>query len=352
MTMHNTIQVVHYVNQFFGQYGGEDMASMGPVIKEGSVGPGKLLQNAFGDRGKVVATVICGDNYIAEKLEKVSYEIVDLVKAFAPDLLVAGPAFGSGRLGLACGAVCAAASKVLDIPSLTGMHDENAGVEVYRRDTYIVRTGPNTRSMAAAMEKIAELGLKLTTGTTLASPEEEGYFSRGYKRNVACARNAAERAVDMVLAKVRGTPFRTEVPLPQFDTVEAAPPITNLATAKIALVSDGGLVPKGNPDRIEYTNATKFAKYSISGVDDLLPGIYEVVHHGYNSAFVVADPDRLVPVDAARELEREGVIGKLYDYFLSTTGLITSMVNSKRIGQGMAAQLLQDGVQAVVLTST
>jgi glycine reductase len=206
--------------------------------------------------------------------------------------------------------------------------------------------------MARAMEKIAELSVKLATGTTLASPEVEGYFSRGYKKNVPCDKSAAERAIDMVLAKVRGEPFRTEVPLPVFDTVEAAPPVKNLATSKIALVSDGGLVPIGNPDHIEYVNATKFANYSISGVDDLLPGQYEVVHHGYNSAFVVADPDRLVPVDAARELEKEGVIGKLYDYFLSTTGLITSMTNSKRIGQGMAAQLLRDGVQAAVLTST
>jgi len=350
--MQGKIRVVHYINQFFGQYGGEEFASMAPVVKEGPVGPGALLQSALGESGTVVATVICGDNFIAEKLEEVSHQVAELMKPFHPDLVVAGPAFGSGRLGLACGAVCTAAAKLLAIPTVTGMHDENAGLEPYRRENYIAKTGPNARSMAAAMEKIAALGLKLVRGVPLATPEEEGYFARGYKKNVACLKGAAERATDMVLAKIQGRPFKTEVPLPQFDSIEPAPPVSDLAKTKVALVSDGGLVPKGNPDHLEYVNATRFFAYSIVGMNDLQAPNYEVAHHGYNPAFVVADPDRLIPLDAARQLETEGVIGKLADYFLSTTGLITSLVNSKKIGQAMAAHLLKDGVQAAVLTST
>ena len=106
--MQGKIRVVHYINQFFGQYGGEEFASMAPVVKEGPVGPGALLQSALGESGTVVATVICGDNFIAEKLEQVSRQVAELMKPFHPDLVVAGPAFGSGRLGLACGAVCTA----------------------------------------------------------------------------------------------------------------------------------------------------------------------------------------------------------------------------------------------------
>jgi len=350
--MQGKIRVVHYTNQFFGQYGGEEFAGMAPVVKEGPVGPGALLQAALGDRGVVVATVICGDNYIAEKLDEVSQQVAELIRPFQPDMVVAGPAFASGRLGLACGAVCTAVTKLLGVPAVTGMHEENAGLEPYRRENYIVKTGPNARSMAAAMEKLAGFGLKFVEGTPLATPEEEGYFARGYRKNIFCQQSAAERAVDMVLAKVQGRPFKTEVPLPQFDSIEPAPPVKDLAKAKIAIVTDGGLVPKGNPDRLEYVNASRFFKYSIAGIDDLKAPDYEVVHYGYNPVFVVADPDRLIPLDAARQLQKEGVFGQLADYFLSTTGLNTSILNSKKIGQAMAAQLISDGVQAVVLTST
>ena len=34
------ISVVHYINQFFGQIGGEEKADIKPEIREGFVGPG------------------------------------------------------------------------------------------------------------------------------------------------------------------------------------------------------------------------------------------------------------------------------------------------------------------------
>lgn len=41
--MGEKIKVVHYINQFYGGYGGEDTASMGIEVKEGPVGPGLAL---------------------------------------------------------------------------------------------------------------------------------------------------------------------------------------------------------------------------------------------------------------------------------------------------------------------
>ena len=37
------LKVVHYLNQFFGQVGGEDKADTGFMIREGPVGPGLAL---------------------------------------------------------------------------------------------------------------------------------------------------------------------------------------------------------------------------------------------------------------------------------------------------------------------
>ncbi|MCL5960513.1 MAG: glycine/betaine/sarcosine/D-proline family reductase selenoprotein B [Chloroflexi bacterium] len=58
--------MVHDVNQFFGQIGGEDKAGVDPQVAAGPVGPGRLLQQMLADRGDVVATAICGDNFFAE----------------------------------------------------------------------------------------------------------------------------------------------------------------------------------------------------------------------------------------------------------------------------------------------
>src|SRR5215469_8120224 len=104
----NALRVVCYVNQFFGQAGGEDKAGLTPQRMAGPVGSARAVQQALGEAGTVVATVLCGDNYVAEHTEEAVRELVALVADERPDLVVAGPAFLAGRYGVACGALCAA----------------------------------------------------------------------------------------------------------------------------------------------------------------------------------------------------------------------------------------------------
>src|SRR5215467_5931491 len=155
------LRVVCYVNQFFGQLGGEDKARVGPQVVDGAVGAARAVQQALGDAGSVVATVICGDNYAAEHAERATAEMVELVAAARPDLLVAGPAFLAGRYGVACGALCAAVQAELKIPAVTGMHAENPGVDLYRRQVYIVQTGSEASRMLEEARHVVALGLKL-----------------------------------------------------------------------------------------------------------------------------------------------------------------------------------------------
>ena len=96
------VRVVHYLNQFFGQMGGEDKAGIPPQIKEGPVGVGQMIESESGGRFKVVHTIICGDNYAAEHLEEVESTILKWVLELRPDLFLAGPAFAAGRYGIAC----------------------------------------------------------------------------------------------------------------------------------------------------------------------------------------------------------------------------------------------------------
>lgn len=346
------LRVVHYINQFFAGLGGEDKAETGPQVKKGPVGPGRAILNALGDRGEIVATVICGDNYFAENIEKASHEIISLMRPFKPDLLIAGPAFNAGRYGIACGGVCRAVLKEFDIPAVTGMHEENPGLDLYRQDVYIISTEETVKGMNAAIFKTVNLSMKLTAGHHIGSPSEEGYFPRGVLVNEVSDQTGAERVVSMMLRKIKGEAFESEVSLPNYDRVTPAPGVRDLTQAKIALVTDGGLVPQGNPDGIEMRTASRFGKYPIKGVASLMPESYEVRHSGYDSVFVRQNPNRLVPVDVMRDFENEGVIGELHEYFYSTTGVANIVETMRKIGHNMAGELKAKGVSGVILTST
>ncbi len=178
-----SLRVVCYLNQFFGQLGGEDKAGVGPQIVKGPVGPARAVEQALRGAGTVVATVRCGDNYVAEQTERAVAEMLALVAAERPDLVVAGPAFLAGRYGIACGALCAAVQATLGIPAVTGMHVENPGVELYRRQVYILQTGAEAARMLEDVQKIVALGLRLVRGELLGAPAVEGYFARGVTRH-------------------------------------------------------------------------------------------------------------------------------------------------------------------------
>ncbi len=196
------------------------------------------------------------------------------------------------------------------------------------------------------------LGRKLLAGEPLGRPETEGYFPRGQVVLEMAEHTAARRAVDMLLAKLAGAPFQSEIRLPKFPTTPAPPPVPDLSRAVVALVTDGGLVPKGNPDQVEPRAATKFGVYPIGAADTLDAAQYDVTHSGYDNTSVRQDPNRLVPVDVARELEREGRIGRLHDHFISTTGVGTPLDRGRQLGRDIAAHLKGAGVEAVILTST
>ena len=140
--------------------------------------------------------------------------------------------------------------------------------------------------------------------------------------------------------------------MPDFDRVTPNPAVKDISKAKFALVTSGGIVPKGNPDSIEASSATKYGKYDIEGVNDLTSDKYQTAHGGYDPVYANEDPDRVLPVDVLRDLEKEGVIGQLHRYFYSTVGNGTSVANAKGFASEFAKELKADGVDAVILTST
>jgi sarcosine reductase len=166
-------------------------------------------------------------------------------------------------------------------------------------------------------------------------------------------KNAAQRAVDMLLAKLAGEPFESEVPLPNFEHPTPAPPIKDLTKANIALITSGCLIPRGNPDNLAPGfSSESFGEYSIKDVYRICSDMYKPYHRGMRLHYMEEDPQRLLPVDAMRDLEKEGVIGKLNDTFYTYAGVGTSVEISRNIAKGIIERLKANKVDAVILTAT
>ncbi len=347
------LKVVHYINQFFAQIGGEEKADYPAELRVGEiVGPGQALTQQFGEDAEIVATIVCGDSYFNENLEKAKADILAMVKEQAPDVFVAGPAFNAGRYGVACGTIAAAVQEELGIPAVTGMYVENPGADMFKTQVYIVSTKNSAAGMRDAVKKLAPLAVKIGRGEAIGASSEEGYIPNGVRVNFFEKERGSLRAVKMLIKKLNDKPFETEFPMPDFDRVDPNPAVKDMAHAKVALVTSGGIVPKGNPDHIESSSASHYGEYDIAGVMDLTEATYETAHGGYDPVYANEDSDRVLPVDVLRDMEKEGKIGELHHLFYTTTGNGTAVASSKAFAAEFSQKLKNDGVDAVILTST
>lgn len=350
--MSENFRVLYYVNQFFGQVGGEDKAGMPPEFKPEKVGPAVGFEGLLKGEGTVVGTIICGDNYFNENKSDVLQIILNMVKEAAPDVFVAGPAFNAGRYGVACAEISKAIFQELNIPVITGMYLENPGLDICKEVAYVVSTSDSAGGMRKALPLMATLTGKLAQGIEVGSPENDGYIARGMRKTLFVEKRGSQRAVEMLLARLKSQPFETEMPMPVFDVVTPATPIKDLSKATIALCTSGGIVPEGNPDHIQSASSQKWGKYNVSEVRALEAPCYYTTHGGYDPVYANEIPDRVAPLDILKEFEAEGYIGKVFDWFYTTTGTGTAVGKSVEFGTQIGAELKAAGVDGVILTST
>lgn len=347
-------KAILYINQFFGQIGGEDVADFAPEIREGVVGPGMEFARQLGDEVEVTHTIICGDNFMGSNTEEAIETILGFLEGKEFDIFFAGPAFRAGRYGVACGHIGKAVKEKFKVPVISSMNDENPGVEMFKKDIYIFKGGPSAAAMRQDIESMVNFGRKLLNNEEVLSADEEGYYGRGVRHQIWLDPpvRATDRVIDMLLKKIHGQPFVSELPIPAQDLVPIAPPIKDLTKAKIAIVTTGGIVPVDNPDRIQSASATRWGKYDISGVDRLEAGVYKTIHAGFDPAAADADPNVIVPLDALREYEREGKIGSIHKFFYATVGTGTTQGEAARMGQEIVKDLQEHDVDGVILIST
>ncbi len=286
------IRVVHYINQFFAGVGGEEQAHIAPELRTELPPISVQLQGQLGEEFEVVATVVCGDSYFNENLEKVQKELLEMIKGCEPQLFIAGPAFNAGRYGVAAGTITKAVQDELGIPAVTAMYVENPGTDMFRKEVYILETADSAAGMRKALPKLAKFAAKLAKGEEILSPKEEGYHERGIRVNFFSDKRGSERAVEMLVKKIKGEEFETEYPMPNFDRVEPNPVYAN------------------------------------------------------------EDADRVLPVDVMREFVKEGKVGSLHEKFYTTVGNGTAVASAVGFAKEYAQKLVADGVDAVILTST
>ena len=346
------IKTVHYVNQFYGGTGGEEKAGAEPVLIEGKTELGANIEKHFDQNIEIVRTIVCGDNFAAENFDQLKALALQWIEEVGAQFLIAGPSFAAGRYGMACGMLCVAVKEKLNLPVLAAMNPISPGVEIAKRDLFIVHTPDSARGMKETLEKMGSLGKKILANEPIGAPEEEGYVPRGIRKNIRVKKRGAKRAVEMLLKKLSGQPFVTELPMPVFDHVPPAPAVKDIKKAFIAIGTEGGIVPRGNPDRIESHNASKWRLYSIAGMESLAKGDFEVAHGGYDPVPTNENPNRVLPLDVARACQKESLFGGLFDKYPVTVGNVTAVRSAEKYGREIAEMLKEEGVEGIILTST
>jgi glycine reductase len=346
-----TVRIVHFVNQFFAGIGGEEHAGAELSLRDGAVGAARALQQALGAEGTVAATLVCGDNRFSEDTDAVVAGLRAHLEALQPDLLVAGPAFAAGRYGLACAQVCRLAGS-LGIAAVTGMHRDNPAVQGYRADVVMVPTGETPADMPQALAAMLRVGRKLQRGEALGPAELEGIISNGVRRVHDRGRPGYQRALDMLLDKLHGRPFTTEVPIYAPERVPPAAPLAELRGARIGLVTTGGLVRKGNPEGQVAANATRYHRHSVKELESLSGEDWEAFHAGYFNHIVNRNPNYILPLNFLRDLERQGQIGAVYEHIYALPGVSTPVAVAARMGRGIAEDLRGGGVDGALLVAT
>ena len=350
------VRVMHYINQFFAGMGGEDKADVPLGSLQGAAGPGKRLQQLLGDAAEIVVTTYCGDDYFNEHHDEVLPSILKTAQDHNIKVVVAGPAFNAGRYGFACIEVGHFMSTSSNLDCVTGMSIDNPGLAGYKqykdKKVFCLPTAEGVTGMEDALSRMAKFALKLADGSALGPAADEGYIGRGIRIVEPVSKIGAERAVDMWLDKVAGRPFTTEIPVESFEAIPVPPRIENLKNVHLALVSVTGVHAEGNPHRFKGIQNTKWVKYPIDKLNSMTDINWEVIHGGYNNAFMKQNPNFGIPLDVSRVMEREGVFAKLHPAFYATTGVMATVSAMQTIGEGMVADMKKEGVDAAILVST
>jgi len=347
---------MHYINQFFAGKGGEDKADLGLEHVLEPLGPGKRLQMLLDNSAEIVVTAYCGDSYFSENSNKVLNSILKIALDNNVEVIIAGPAFLAGRYGFACVEICRFLSNELSLRCVTGMSADNPAVPGYKhcknKNIFLFPTSDKLTGMEEALSKMASFVSKIAADIKLGFADEEGYVPRGIRIPTVSSKAGAERTLDMLLKKIHGEYFKTEIPVIMPELISPAPPITDIKKAKIALVSTAGVHEAGNPHQFKALANTQWRKYSIQSLNTMQDKEWSVIHGGTSVEYLSQNPNYAVPLDVCREMEKKSAFKELYPYFYGTTGVAATVQAMERVGQEIVADMQTEDVGGALIVST
>ena len=136
----------------------------------------------------------------------------------------------------------------------------------------------------------------------------------------------------MLQAKLRGEAFVTEVPMHAPERVTPATPIADLSRATMALVTTGGLVRKGNPDRQVASNATRYYRHTVAELRSLSGNGWEAYHSGYFNTLLTPTPTIFCRSISCAIWKTKAPL-RCYEWIYALPGVSTPVAIARRLGK-------------------
>jgi glycine reductase len=118
------------------------------------------------------------------------------------------------------------------------------------------------------------------------------------------------------------------------------------------MVTTGGLIRKGNPDKQVAANATRFHRHSVKDLEALTPEGWEAYHSGYFNHLVNRNPNYILPLSFLRDLESKGQLGGVHEWIYALPGVSTPVAMARQLGRAIAEDLRGARVDGVLLVAT
>ena len=206
--------------------------------------------------------------------------------------------------------------------------------------------------MQAALDALAPLARRLGRGEPWGRPRWRATCRRARAACTTAGARAISARSTCCSTSSTGGPYRSEVPSRAPERVAPAPPLTDLSRARIAMVTTGGLVRKGNPDQQVSANAVRYHRHTVAELESLSPADWEAYHAGYFNHIVNSNPNYILPLSFLRDLERQGRLGRVHEHIYALPGVSTPVAVSAGHGRSIAEDLKAGGVDGALLVAT
>ncbi|UTY25520.1 glycine/betaine/sarcosine/D-proline family reductase selenoprotein B [Treponema denticola] len=151
-------------------------------VVDGAIGPGIGIQTAIGDIGKIIKTIICGDDYFSKNENECLEFIENIFTNINPDVFIAGPSLNNISYGIACGKISKLAHR-MKISVISDLCEENPLYDEFKYFMHIVKTGNSAASMRYAIPEIANK-VKYILSNRLVILQDDNIDNAGDKNKV------------------------------------------------------------------------------------------------------------------------------------------------------------------------